>query len=133
MHRELIAVKAEGTHHINRIKGLLASQGVTLSFRKDFLSCLEEVRLWDGSKLPMDLRAAINHEYERGQLVKSQIDQLERTREEAVRISISPAVEQVRKLLRLRGIGMNSAWVFVMEFFPGALSTTGGKSAAWPG
>ncbi len=57
LHRELMAVKAEGTHHINRIKGLLASQGVKLPFRKDFLSRLEEVRLWDGSKLPADLHA----------------------------------------------------------------------------
>ena len=27
------------------------------------------------------------------------------------------AVEQVRQLLRLKGIGVNSAWLYVMEFF----------------
>jgi transposase len=26
-------------------------------------------------------------------------------------------MEQVRALLRLKGIGMNSAWLYVMEFF----------------
>ncbi len=34
-----------------------------------------------------------------------------------LRTSSAPAVEQVRQLLRLKGIGMNSAWVYVMEFF----------------
>ena len=117
LHRELMAVKAEGTHHINRIKSMLASQGVKLPIRKDFLSRLEEVRLWDGSKLPMALQAAINHEYERYQLVNLQINQLQLSQVQAVRTSTAPEVEQVRQLLRLKGIGMNSAWVYVMEFF----------------
>jgi transposase len=117
LHRELMAVKAEGTHHINRIKGLLTSQGVKLPFRKDFLSRLEGVRLWDGSKLPPDLHAAIEREYERYQLVNLQINQLDLIRVQAVRTSTAPAVGQVRKLLQLKGIGMNSAWVYVMEFF----------------
>jgi len=117
LHRELMSMRAERTHHINRIKGLLASQGVALSIKKDFLSCLDGVRLWDGSKLPTDLRAAIEREYARCQLVKLQIDQLERSREEALRTSRVPAVEQVRKLLRIRAIGMNAAWAYVMEFF----------------
>ena len=43
--------------------------------------------------------------------------QVEATRKEALRSSCDPAIEQVRKLLQLKGIGMNSAWVYVMEFF----------------
>jgi transposase len=117
LHRELMAIKAERTHHINRIKGLLASQGVVLSFNQDFLSRLEEVHLWNGSPLPAALHSRLEHEYERYELANRQIEQLEHSREEAVRTSTAPAVEQVRKLLRLKGIGMNSAWVYVMEFF----------------
>ncbi len=117
LHRELMAAKAEQTHHINRIKGLLASQGVALPFDQGLLSRLEAVRLWDGSPLPAALHSRLEREHERYQLVNQQIDQLERNREEAVRTSAAPAVEQVRQLLRLKGIGMNSAWVYVMEFF----------------
>ena len=117
LHRDLMALKAEQTHHINRLKGLLASQGVALPFQKDFLSRLETVRLWDGSPLPSALHARMKREYERYRLVKQQINQLELERVEAVRTSTTPAVEQVRQLLRLKGIGMNSAWVYVMEFF----------------
>jgi hypothetical protein len=32
-------------------------------------------------------------------------------------MSDEPAVEQVRQLATLRGIGVNSAWWFAMEFF----------------
>jgi transposase len=117
MHRELMALKAEQTHHINRIKGLLASQGIALPFQKDFLSQLETVQLWDGAALPSALHARLRREYERYQLVKQQINLLELEREEIVRSSTAPAVEQVRHLLKLKGIGMNSAWVYVMEFF----------------
>ena len=117
LHRDLMALKAEQTHHINRLKGLLASQGVALPFQKDFLSRLETVRLWDGSPLPSALHARMEREYERYQLVKQQINQLELEREQAVRTSTALPVEQVRQLLRLKGIGMNSAWVYVMEFF----------------
>jgi transposase len=50
-------------------------------------------------------------------LLKQQIGQLEKEREEVLCTSQEAAVEQVRQLLRLKGIGKNSAWVYVMEFF----------------
>jgi transposase len=117
LHRELMALTAERTRHINRIKGLLTSQGIALPVQTDFLSRLEEVQLWDGSKLPFGLRSRLVREYERLQLFNQQIRQLDHSRMEAIRTSTTPAVEQVRQLLRLKAIGMNSAWVYVMEFF----------------
>ena len=117
LHRELMTLIAERTRHINCIKGLLVSQGVVFPIQTDFLCRLEEVQLWDGSKLPVGLHARLAREYERLQAVKQQIRELEHSRVEAVRTSSAPAVEQVRQLLRLKAIGMNSAWVYVMEFF----------------
>ena len=117
LHRELMTLIAERTRHINCIKGLLVSQGVVLAIQTDFLCQLEEVQLWDGSKLPVGLHSRLAREYERLQVFKQQIRELEHSRVEAVRTSSSPAVEQVRQLLRLKAIGMNSAWVYVMEFF----------------
>ena len=117
LHRELMALKAEQTHHTNRIKGLLTSQGVQVLIGKDFLSGLEKVRLWDGGLLPNGLHARLKREYERYQLVKQQIHQLEQEREDAIHTSTTLAVKQVRQLLKLKGIGVNSAWVYVMEFF----------------
>lgn len=50
-------------------------------------------------------------------MTNHQINQLELSRVQAIRTSTDPAVEQVHQLLRLNGIGLNSAWLYVMEFF----------------
>jgi transposase len=117
LHRELMALKREQTHHINRMKGLLASQGVVLEVKKDFVEELVEVKLWDGSKIGSGLRGLLEREATRLELVREQIQALEKERKELLKNSSDPAMEQVRRLLRLKGIGMNSAWVDVMEFF----------------
>lgn len=117
LHRELTALKAERTHYINQVKGLLASQGVVLPFGKDFLASLERIRLWDGSALPSGLCDRLKRDAERDALVQQQIRQLEAERRQRVSTSNDPAAKQIRQLLQLQGIGMNSAWVFVMEFF----------------
>jgi transposase len=62
LHRELLMLKKDRTRHVNRIKGLLASQGVQLPVQADFLTRLDEVRLWDGSPLPAGLRARLEQE-----------------------------------------------------------------------
>jgi transposase len=117
LHRDLVALRGERTRHINRIKGLLASFGVRMAIRRDFLDRLERVRLWDGSPVPLGLRRRLGREYERLEMVEEQIEQVEAERGDLVRTSGSQDVEMVRQLLDLRGIGMNSAWLYVMEFF----------------
>lgn len=117
LHRELMSLKREQTHHINRIKGLLATQGIVLEVKKRFLEEMQRVQLWDGSSVPPTLHTLLMREYERLKLVREQIRQVETTRKEALHTSCDPAIEQVRRLLQLKGIGMNSAWVYVMEFF----------------
>jgi transposase len=117
LHRQLATRKVDRTRHINRIKGLLAGQGVRMPVGTDFLERLDKVRLWDGSALPKGLRARLEREYTCLQFVNQQIKELETERTEAIRTSDDPSVEKVRQLIRLRGIGDNSAWLFVMEFF----------------
>jgi transposase len=118
LHREMLVIKAERTRHINRIKGLLSSQGVVLKIKSDFFSQMETVRLWDGSRLPEALHARLIREYERLQwCTHQQIRQLELGQEEALRTSNTPAMAQVRQLRQLKGIGLNSSWLYVMEFF----------------
>ncbi len=117
LHRELMTLKRERTRHINRIKGLLASQGVVQEIGTGFMEEIGAVRLWDGSRLPRRLRMRLEREYERIGLVAEHIRRLEQEREEVIRTSQQESVEQVRQLLRLKGIGVNSAWLYVMEFF----------------
>jgi transposase len=117
LHRELTDLKEQRTQHINRIKGYLANQGVCLEVKDDFPEIVEHQRLWNGESLLAGLRARLLCEYQRLQLVQEQIKTLEAERRESLRHSTQPDVEQVRQLLRLRGIGINCAWLYVMEFF----------------
>jgi transposase len=117
LHRELADLKAQRTQHTNRIKGYLSNQGVCLEVRDDFPELVEHQRLWNGEPLPPGLQARLRCEYERFQLVQQQVKALEVERRETIRHSTQPEMEQVRQLLHLRGIGINCAWLYVMEFF----------------
>ena len=117
LHRQLRTFKSDRTRHINRIKGLLVGQGMRLPVKADFLERLEKVRLWDGRSVPPGLRSRLEREYACYQFVAEQVRELETERRELLRTSTESSVEQVRQLLQLRGIGENSAWLFVMEFF----------------
>lgn len=117
LHREMLALKREQTHHINRIKGILISQGVEMEITKAFVEELEAARLWDGSPLPTGVHTLLRREHERLELVRDQILQIEKKRKEVLRTSEEASIEQVRRLLKLKGIGVNSAWLYVMEFF----------------
>lgn len=117
LHRELASLKRERTDHINRIKGLLVSQGVRLAIKADFLEQVAQLRLWDGSSLPPGLRARVSREYARIELINRQIKELEAERRALLRSASDRQTEMIRQLLRLRGIGLNSAWLYVKEFF----------------
>jgi transposase len=117
LHWDLVALRGERTRHINLIKGLLASYGVRMRVGRGFLDRLETKRLWDGRRVPLGLRRRLVREYERFEMVNRQIDEVKRERAELIRTSESSDVEMVRQLLDLRGIGINSAWLYVMEFF----------------
>ena len=117
LHRQLSRFKTDRTRHICRIEGVLASQGVRVPLHADFLDKLEATRLWDGRPLPPGVRARVKREYATLQYVQGQIKQLKEERKELIETSEDPAIEKVRQLMKLRAIGENSAWLFVMEFF----------------
>ncbi len=117
LHRDLIRLKGERTGHDNRIKGLLAGLGLMVTINSGFAEQLEQLRQWDGSEVPSGLRQRLTREFERRQLVARQIGALELERKKHIGDPNDPQMEQVRQLLRLRGIGPNTAWLLVREFF----------------
>lgn len=117
-HRELECLKKERTRSSNRIKGLLAAQGVRIkTVGKGFLEELRAAKLWDGSEVPCQLRDRLEREFERMQLTAQQIKELERQRAEALRRVKDVRLDKIRRLQNLRSIGDESAWLLVMEFF----------------
>jgi transposase len=117
LHRDWDVLKKERTLHRNRIHSLLACQGIPLKLGSDFAERLESLVLRDGSALPSPLRERLKREWERLELVESQIRDLTRQKEEAVAAASSPSLQQIAQLAQLKGIGLTSAWVFVCEFF----------------
>jgi len=117
LHRELVTAKRDRTRVTNRIQGLLANQGLRIEWRHPLAPQLDALRLWDGSPLPPGLRSRIEREWERVELLNRQIQALEAERRAAIRTGRDRAMAQVRQLLALQGIGSNSAWLYVMEFF----------------
>lgn len=117
LHRELLTAKRDRTRVTNRIRGLLANQGLEIDLAKDVPGQLDRLRRWDGSPLPEALRCRLVREWEKVRFLTQQIDALTRERRRLVREAGDPATEKVGRLLQLRGIGMNGAWLHTMEFF----------------
>jgi transposase len=115
--RELLALKDEQTQHVNRIKALLASQGLDVKVDEKFPERLAAFRLWDQTALGEERQQQLQREFARWQFVHRQILDLEAQRRQCIRRAETPAVKQVRSLLELRGIGLNGAWLLVRELF----------------
>jgi transposase len=116
LHRELMSLKKERTEHVNRIKGLLFLSGFRARIDRTLPQQLEGLRQAP-QPLPEGLYHRLLREFERWSLVNTQINQIETERVRRIRTEQSPQAEQVRKLLGLRAVGENSAWLLVQEVF----------------
>lgn len=117
VHRELLFTRRDRGRHTNRIKGLLASQGVPLADLRQLPRHLATARLWDGTPLPPRLRTRLEREWDTVQAYTARIHDLLIERRSLLRHTEDPAIAQVHQLHRLRGIGFDTAWLTVMEFF----------------
>ena len=119
LHRELETLHRERRRYRNRIKALLIQQGIEIQnpSRKNFLKVLETLRTWDGDELPSEMKSRVVREYERLRLVENHMKLLKKEREQRVKNKETASARLVAQLRELHGIGANSSWLFVMEFF----------------
>jgi transposase len=117
LHRALETLKQERASTTTRIKGLLSSQGIRLTSLSKFAEQLEALRLWDGSAIPSGLRRRLLRVYAHHEFLSQQIAELEAERRAMLRTSQEGNIDKVRQLMHLKGIGINGAWLLVMEFF----------------
>jgi transposase len=117
LHRELMTAKCDRTRLSNRIKGLLAGHGVQLVLQGDVDAQLDQLHQWDGSPLPPALLSRLKRAWQQVCFLTAHIQTLEAQRRTVLRRREDAVVDQVRQLFTLRGIGVNSAWLYVMEFF----------------
>jgi transposase len=112
MHRELERLKRERTAHVNRMRSLAVLHNVRIQHvgGRGWGERLQQLK----DQLPAALWAEIERESVREQLVWQQIQMLEKSRQEQVaQMRSGPLVA----LLKLRGIGLNSAWLLTRELF----------------
>ncbi len=122
LHRELATLEQEKNRTGNRIRGLLATQGIRLGSTIDFSGGrLDSIRLWAGSALGTGLKSRIQREWEHLVFLKQQIRVLTRQRQAALRgkdqPDAEPDVEKMRQLQLLRALGPVSSWLLVRELF----------------
>lgn len=117
-HRGLEVLKEERKQHRVRIQSLLFTQGIDVKVGSKFLAKLEQLRCWNREPIPAQMRERIEGEYHRLQLVETQIRELKNQQVKQMREAKGKvAVEKVRRLQQLVGIGLGSSWIFVMELF----------------
>ena len=117
--RERKVLIAERVRHVNRIKGLLFSQGVTgyEPLRRDRRDRLEELRTGDGRPLPDNLKAQVRRELDRLELLLDQIKATEAERDVLLAVKPVAAPSPTAMLLDIKGIGPESAAILWSEGF----------------
>jgi transposase len=114
--RALQAVKSDRTRTINRLRSLLATQGVTVAGSLLRVE-LTHVRGWNGQPLLPGLQRRLARDCEQLAALTQQMRALEVERRAAVRRQHDVAAEQARRLRQLNGIGWNGAWLYASEIF----------------
>src|SRR6266511_1491699 len=114
LHRERERLVRERVQHTNRVRGLLATQGIGhfRPTRKDWEKRLSGLCTGDGRPLPPQLKAEIGRECRRLALVLDMIKEVEKERDAA-----SVSNEKTEMLAELKGIGPAIATVLTREVF----------------
>jgi transposase len=119
--RERKTLTNERVSHVNRIKGLLLSQGISdyQPLRRERHKQLEELRTGDGRPLPAHMKAQVGSELDRLELLLEQIRAVEVERDAMLAAApvgpaqcadVAPAM-----LLALKGIGEEFAAVLMVR------------------
>ena len=118
LHRGLEVLKEERKQHRVRIQSLLFTQGIDVKVGPKFLEKLGRLRCWNEETIPAQMNQRIQDEYHRLQLVEAQIREVKAKQAEQLRAAQqSVALEKLRRLQQLMGVGLGSSWIFVMELF----------------
>jgi transposase len=107
---------ADRTRLINRMKGLLITQGVQVPIDKHFAEHLEAAQMWDGKPLPPGLQERLAQDWAQLQQVERQLRE-QKARATCVLDRRTRTGRAIEKLQTLQAIGRTGAWVLATEIF----------------
>lgn len=116
--RELQTRKQERAAVSNRIKSLLAAQGVKARVAR-LPSEVSTLRTWEGEPLPQHLQGRLLREWAHWDFLNERIKEAQKQRKAQVNEAQSSdrAAQQIRQLIRVLGVGVESATTLVREVF----------------
>jgi transposase len=114
--RERKTLTIERVQHVNRLKGLLFSQGVSdyEPLQRNRRQRLDELRTGDGRPLPPHLKTQISRELDRLELLLEQIKSVESERD-ALLAAQQTTPKPAAMLLAIKGVGPESAAILWSE------------------
>jgi transposase len=134
IHREKEALEKEIQRTTNRIRGLLATQGIrlkgSLNLSNDRIGA---IRLWDKSPLPERMKRRILRNWELIVYLKKQLAELKEQRREEMIGGTEPDIEKIKRLQTLKSIGEESSLKMVREFFGWRQFNNGGEVGSLAG
>jgi len=117
LHREDEYLLSQRTRISNRIKGLLAAQGLDkVSLRGDFASYLEGVALWNGEGLSAELKTELKRMHAQYAVFDRQLRELQAAYAAEVTAN-TPLAEHRRRLEQLKGVGPKTSRILSAEVF----------------
>jgi len=122
LHRELKTAQRERLAAVTRVESLLVTQGLTLRLSgretvAEVRAAVAALRRWDATPVPPALQTRLVREWGQVVALTAQLRALARERAELLRTGDAPALAAVRQLMRLKGVGVATAWIYVMELF----------------
>ena len=117
LHREREDWQTQRTEHSNRIKGLLASQGLAATVGPKFPRQLDALRDWEGKPVHEELKERLRRQFAGWQFADRMMKDLVNRQVREIRKGSDASLKPVRDLLQLKGVGIQSAWLFTREVF----------------
>src|SRR5439155_6450750 len=105
LHRTRETVQQDRNRLINRLKGLMTMQGLTLPVEGNFPTQLETAQLWDGTPIPVGLKARLQRGWAQLAFLNGTLEELDAERA-ALRADPQTTMGRyINALPTLRGIG----------------------------
>jgi transposase len=111
------AVQQDRSRLINRLQGLLTTQGLTLPVDANFPTRLETAQLWDGAPIPAGLKARLQRGWAQLEFLNRTMEELDAERAALTADPQTTMGRYIHALPTLRGIGPVGTWTLTTEIF----------------